>query len=551
MKISKRLTGIVICGFTVLALASFAGDRKNFEVSKNMDIFSSIYKELNQFYVDTIIPEKTLRIAIDSMLASLDPYTEYIPESEGGDLKFLATGEYGGIGSVISYRTRDKRIIINEPYEGQPADKAGLKAGDALLEINGIDLSTKTTTEASELLKGEVGTKIKLKVERAESVKPLVFEVERKKIQYNPVAYYGTVGKSTGYIYLSTFNGKTSSEVKKAFEDLKSKGITSLVLDLRGNTGGLLEEAVQVVNLFVPRGQEVLSTKGKIKQWDRVYRTTQSPIDTNIPLAVLVNDESASASEIVAGALQDMDRAVIVGMRTYGKGLVQSVRTLPYNGQLKLTTAKYYIPSGRCIQEIDYSHRKANGGAPRIADSLTTKFRTSRGRIVRDGGGVMPDFVNEPEKMRTISYYLLRDGHLLDYAARYLRHNTSIAAADQFALSEEAYADFGKYLHEQQFTYEKQSVRLLKELKQIADFEGYSEEAKEALQSLETTFANDLDKDLQEFKPEIKELLEAEIVKQYHYQKGVVIYSLKKDKDLKKAMEVLDDPALYKKTLNL
>ncbi|MDD4637984.1 MAG: S41 family peptidase, partial [Bacteroidales bacterium] len=433
----------------------------------------------------------------------------------------------------------------------QPADKAGLKAGDALVEINGVDLRTKTTTEASELLKGEVGTKVKLKVERAESDKPLVFEVERKKIQYNPVAYYGTVGKSTGYIYLSTFNGKTSSEVKKAFEDLKSKGVTSLVLDLRGNTGGLLEEAVQVVNLFVPRGQEVLSTKGKIKQWDRVYRTTQSPVDANIPLAVLVNDESASASEIVAGALQDMDRAVIVGMRTYGKGLVQSVRTLPYNGQLKLTTAKYYIPSGRCIQEIDYSHRKANGGAPRIADSLTTKFRTSHGRIVRDGGGVMPDFVNEPDKMRTISYYLLRDGHFLDYAAYYLRHHSSIAAADQFALNEEEYADFGKYLHEQKFTYEKQSVKLLKELKQVSDFEGYSEEAKEALKSLETAFSNDLDKDLQEFKPEIKELLEAEIVKQYHYQKGVVIYSLRKDKDLKKALEVLDDPALYKKTLNI
>ncbi len=551
MKISKRLTGIIICGFTVLALASFSGDKKNFEVSKNMDIFSSIYKELNQFYVDSIIPEKTIRIAIDSMLASLDPYTEYIPESEGGDLKFLTTGEYGGIGSVISYRMRDKRIIINEPYEGQPADKAGLKAGDALLEINGVDLTGKMSTEVSELLKGEVGTKINLKVERAETEKPITFEIERQKIQFNPVAYYGKVGQSTGYIYLSTFNGKTSQEVKKAFEDLKSKGVTSLVLDLRGNTGGLLEEAVQVVNFFVPRGQEVLSTKGKIKQWDRVYRTTQSPIDTDIPLAVLVDDGSASASEIVAGALQDMDRAVIIGMRTYGKGLVQSVRSLPYNGQLKLTTAKYYIPSGRCIQEIDYSHRKANGGASKIADSLTTQFRTSHGRVVRDGGGVLPDFINEPEKMRTISYYLLRDGHILDYGAMYLRHHPSIEAADQFALSDEDYAAFGKYLHEQKFTYEKQSVRLLNELKQISDFEGYSDETKDEFKSLETKFASDLDKDLQEFKPEIKELLESEIVKQYHYQKGSVIYSLKKDKDLKKALEVLDDPALYKKTLNL
>lgn len=404
------------------------------------------------------------------------------------------------------------------------------------------------------MLKGEVGTILKIKVSRDETKEPLVFEIERKKIQIDPVVYYGIVGENTGYVYVSTFNDKTSSEIKNAFQELKKKNnISSFILDLRNNTGGLLEEAVQTAGFFLPRGTQVLSTKGKIKQNNRTYRTPQAPLDTNIPLAVLVNGATASASEIVSGAFQDLDRAVIVGSRTYGKGLVQTIRPLTYNTQLKLTTAKYYIPSGRCIQEIDYldSRKKDSNELVKIPDSLTNEFRTTNGRIVRDGKGILPDIVIEPEKMQNIVYYLLKDYMILEYGAYYLRHHSQIAPVESFHLTDAEYEDFKRFLQEKDFTYDKQSLKMLEDLKKVAEFEGYAEEASEEFKILETKFKHNLNKDLDLFRGEIQEMLEAEIVKQRYYQKGAVIYSLKDDKDLDSALNVLQNQTLYKEILNI
>lgn len=555
MNTKIKIISLALLSVTLVTLFGFQEDRKNFEVSKNIDIFNSVFKELSQYYVDTIQAEKVIKGAIDNMLENLDPYTEYIPESESDQLKFLTTGEYGGIGSLISYRIQDSAILINEVYEHTPAAKNALKSGDKLLEIDGISMKGKMTQDASNLLKGKIGTSVKIKLEREGSKKPIEKEIMREKIQINPVSYYGMVDDNTGYIYASTFNDKTADEVKKAFVDLKQNhGMKALVLDLRGNTGGLLDEAIKMVNFFVPKGKEVLSTKGKLKQWDQTFRTSSTPLDENIPLAVLVNGESASASEIVSGALQDLDRAVIIGNRTYGKGLVQSVRSVAYNGRLKLTTAKYYIPSGRCIQEIDYSlsRNKASGELVKIPDSLTHEFTTSTGRKVRDGKGILPDFVNEPEKVKSIMLYLLKDYHIMLYAAKYLRENTDIPAVKDFHLSDKAYKEFGDYLKAHNFTYDQQSVKELEALKKLADFEGYGEEIKEEYEQMKTKLTPNLDKDLQTSRKEIQRLIEMEIIKQHYFQSGAIQYTLTHDdKDLQKALEVLNNPELYKKTLNI
>ena len=401
----------IATGSLVVAAVAFwgfkSGDDRNFQVAKNIDIFNSIVKELDMFYVDTLDPNKTIREGIDAMLYSLDPYTEYYPEEDRGELEQMLKGSYGGIGSIIRYEPKLKHTVIAEPYENMPAAEVGLKAGDILLEIDGQDLTG--NTDVSKMLRGQVGTSFRLKVERPGEEKPLEFTVVRKSIQLPLISYYGKLDNQVGYINLNSFSGNPSKDFKNAFLDLKKQGITSLVIDLRNNGGGLLEEAVEIANFFLPRGKMIVTTKGKIKQASNSYKTLREPIDADIPLAVLVNSGTASASEILAGALQDYDRAVIVGNRTFGKGLVQVPRPLPYGGTMKVTTSKYYIPSGRCVQAIDYKHRNPDGSVGRIPDSLTTVFHTAAGREVRDGGGVTPDVAVEQDKLPNILFYLVND----------------------------------------------------------------------------------------------------------------------------------------------
>lgn len=521
-----------------------------FEVSKNLDIFNALVKEVEMFYVDSVDVEKTIRRGINSMLGSLDPYTEYYPEQEMDKLKIMTTGEYGGIGSYIRGR-QEGGVYIVEPFEGMPAALAGLKAGDRLLAIDTVDVTNKTSDEVSNLLKGVPNTKMVLKIQRPNEKKPREVELIRKQILVDQVTYYGVRGDGVGYIYLKGFTDKSATEVKNAFEDLKKNHhIKSLVLDLRNNGGGLLESATQIVSMFVPKGKEVVSTKGKISQWDRTYRTANEPLDTVMPMAILINGNSASAAEIVSGALQDMDRAVLVGQRSFGKGLVQSTRELPYNGSVKITMSKYYIPSGRCIQQMDYTHRKADGSVAAIPDSLTSVFYTSKGRPVRDGGGVRPEFEIEEEEMPTMMYYLATDFILVDFVTDWAQKHKTIPAVDEFSVSDEDFEAFKNYAKEKNFTYDRQSEKILKNLKEVAKFEGYTERDSTIFNELEARLTPDLDRDFDLYKDQIKKLLASEIIKRYYYQKGELLESLKDDEVLEKAIEVLGNPELYNKTLS-
>lgn len=521
-----------------------------FEVSKNLDIFNALVKEMEMFYVDSVDVEKNVRRGIDAMLSGLDPYTEYIPEQEMSTLKFMTTGEYGGIGSYIRER-REGGVYIVEPFEGMPAALAGLHAGDRILAIDTVDVSKKSSDEVSELLKGVPNTKMTLKIQSPSDKKPRTVELVRKQILVDQVTYYGVRGDSVGYIYLKGFTDKSAQEVKAAFEDLKKNHqIKSLILDLRNNGGGLLESATQIVSMFVPKGKEVVSTKGKVSQWDRTYRTSNEPLDTVMPMAVLINGQSASAAEIVSGALQDMDRAVLIGQRSFGKGLVQSTRELPYNGSLKITMSKYYIPSGRCIQQLDYTHRKADGSVAAIPDSLTSVFYTSKGRPVRDGGGIRPEFEIEEPEMPTMMYYLVTDFVLMDFVSEWAEKHKKVAPIDEFVVTDEDFEAFKKFAKEKNFTYDRQSEKLLNNLKEVADFEGFTAGDSTMFKDLESKLTPDLDRDFDRFKEQIKKQMASEIVKRYYYQRGDLIQSLKDDKALEKALEVLDDPALYNKTLS-
>ena len=520
-----------------------------FEVSKQLEILNALVKEVEMFYVDSVETEKIVRRGIDAMLKGLDPYTEYYPEQESDNMKLLVTGEYGGVGAYI--RARDGGVIITEPFEGMPAAKAGLKAGDRILMIDTVDVRKATTERVSELLKGTPNSKVILKIERKGEKKPLKVEVTRKQVALKQVVHYGVYGNGTGYIYLDGFKERSADEVLAALEDLKKNHhITSLILDLRDNGGGLLSSAVQIVNLFVPKGREVLSTRGKMKLWDRTYRTALDPIDSVIPLVVLINGNSASAAEIVSGALQDMDRAVLIGNRSFGKGLVQTPRELPYDGQVKITTSKYYIPSGRCIQQLDYSHRNADGTVSAIPDSLTSVFYTANGRPVRDGGGIRPDFEIEEKKAPTMLFYLLNGYVLFDYVTDWVRAHPTIAPAKDFVFPDADYEAFKKHVKDAGFTYDRQSEKAMKNLKEVAELEGYLTEDSAAFVALEARLKPDLDRDLDRYKEDIKKLIATEIVKRYYYQEGELIESLKGDKTLQKALEVLADRELYKKTLS-
>lgn len=529
-----------------LFLLGFKRDNHNFQVSKNLDVFNSVYKELDMFYVDTIDPQKVIRAGIDAMLEEIDPYTEYYPEDDLDDFKQMITGKYAGIGSVIRLHKKRNRVVIFEPYEGTPAAEVGLKAGDVILEIDGKDVKGLMTDKVSEMLRGEAGTTFVLKVDRPGEEAPLEFRITRRNIQTPSVPYYGILpNDSIGYILLTSFTDKCARDVRRAVIELKEQGAKGLVLDLRGNGGGSLNEAIEIVNLFVPKGLELISTKGKMRQACRVYKSTREPLDTEIPLAVLVDGASASASEIVAGSLQDLDRAVIIGARTYGKGLVQIPRDLPYNGQLKVTTSKYYIPSGRCIQALDYQHRDVSGRAIRTPDSLTNVFYTAAGREVRDGGGIRPDIEVKVEEQTNLLYYLANDDVLLDYGTEYALAHETIPSPQEFVITDEDYTAFKKMVVESGFKYDRQSEDALKRLKDIAEFEGYLEGAKAEFEALEKKLRHNLEAELDRFAEDIKPLIAAEIVKRYHFQRGVIIQQLKKDPDLEKALEVLGDGASY------
>lgn len=522
-----------------------------FEISKNLDIFNSIVKEVEMFYVDTVDVTKTVRRGINSMLSGLDPYTEYYPEEEMEKLQLMTTGEYGGMGAIIRQRDNEGGVIVAEPYEGMPAALSGLKAGDFFLKIDTIDVSKATSDRVSQLLKGVPNTTMTITVQRPGEKKPLKFNITRKQIVVNQIVYYGVRENKTGYIYLSGFTDKTGAEFKAAFEDLKNNHqIESLIVDLRNNGGGVMETAIQIVSMFVPKGKEILSTRSKQRQWDRTYRSSVEPLDTVMPLAVLINGISASSSEILAGALQDMDRAILVGQRSYGKGLVQAPRDLPYEGKVKVTISKYYTPSGRCIQQLDYTHRQADGTVKAIPDSLTNVFYTANGRPVRDGGGIRPDFEVEDKDIPTMLYYLMNDNILFDFVTDWVVKHPKISSAEEFELADTDFEAFKAYAKEKDFTYDRQSTKALSQLKEIAEFEGYLKEDSTLFKTLEEKLTPDLERDFDRFKPEVKRVLAAEIVKRYYYHRGEMIENLKGDEVLQKAIDVLADPELYRKTLS-
>lgn len=527
-----------------------SGDSRSFQIAKNLDVFNSIVKELDLFYVDTINPDKTIREGIDAMLYSLDPYTEYYPEDDQSELEQMLKNSYGGIGSIITWDAKLKHSVIAEPYEGMPAATSGLKAGDVLMAIDGKDLAGKNNQEVSEMLRGQVGTGFKLTVQRPGTEKPLDFDIVRRSIQLPIIPYYTVLDDQIGYINLSTFSGNPSKEFKQAFLDLKKKGITSLVIDLRNNGGGLLDEAIEIANFFLPRGKVLVTTKGKIKQASNTYKTLREPLDLDIPLAVLVNSSTASSSEILAGSLQDLDRAVIVGNRTFGKGLVQTTRMLPYGGTMKLTTSKYYIPSGRCVQAIDYKHRNEDGSVGRIPDSLTTVFHTAAGREVRDGGGVTPDIEVKQDKLPNILFYLVNDNLIFNYATQYCLKHATIAEPEKFVITDADYADFKEMVKKADFKYDQQTEKILKSLKEMAEFEGYLTDASKEFDALEKKLTHNLDRDLDYFSKDIKNMIALEIVKRYYYQRGAIIEQLKDDDDLKKAVEILTSPEEYRKMLS-
>ena len=535
-------------------------DDRNFQIVKSLDVFNSVFKELDMFYVDSIDPKEIVEYGIRAMLAKTDPYTEYYPE-EDNTLKEMTTGKFGGIGSVIRYYSPRKRVAIIEPSEGHPAAEAGLKAGDIILDINGKEMlqedrtPNEMTSFVSDHLRGEPGTLCVIKVDRPTSDStyvPMEFKITRGTIRTNPVPYYGMLNDSIGFIYISTFSVEgCSKEIKRAFIELKQQGATSMVLDVRSNGGGLLSEAVNVVNFFVPKGKEIVKTKGRFKQMDHVYRTTNEPIDLEIPLAVLVDGGTASAAEILSGSLQDLDRAVIIGNRTYGKGLVQMLRNLPYNSSMKVTTAKYYIPSGRCVQAIDYSKRNADGSIARTPDSLTTVFHTAAGREVRDGGGIRPDIEVKMDKTPNILFYLVNDDMIFDYATQYVIKHPTIAKVEDFQMTDADYADFKEMLKKRDFSYDRQSEAMLKKLKEMAEFEGYMENASEEFAALEKKLQHNLDLELDRFAKDIKPLIAEEIVKRYYFERGAVQETLKDDADLKKAIEVLQQSEEYNKVLTV
>ena len=532
---------------------AFAQDKQNDNaaIARNLDIFNSVFKELNAFYVDTINSQKSIETAINAMLDDIDPYTEYIPPKNQDDFITISTGEYGGIGSVIM--ENKGCVYISEPYENSPAARAGLRAGDKIIMIDNDSVKGWNSSKVSEHLKGQANTKLSVTVERPYHEGNITVNITREKIKINSVPYFGVTRGNIGYISLTTFNQNSPNEVRNALLALKQNpDVKAIAIDLRGNGGGLLESAVQIVGMFVPKGTQVLQTRGRFKQSEKTYKTTQEPIDTKIPLFVMIDGGSASSAEITAGSLQDLDRAVIVGARSFGKGLVQTTRQVPYDGMLKVTISKYYIPSGRLIQAIDYSHRNADGTVARIPDSLTTVFHTANGREVRDGGGITPDVTIKYPAVNRLVYNIIRDNWAFNFATKYAAEHKVIASPEDFVVTDSLYAEFKKFIDPNEFKYDKVCEDRLKLLREAAEAEGYmTDSTKAEFAVLEKLLKHDLNHDLDTHRKEICEILDAEILKRYYYQRGQIIDNLKYDTTIDKVHEILAKSGEYEKILNI
>ena len=536
--ITTLLTGLL----PVIIGAQEKKEQTGFDVSRNLEIFADIYRQLDMFYVDTLSADTAIRWAIDGMLSEIDPYTVFYPGDDQDDLRRMATGRYAGIGALIRAYKKEDRAVVEEPYEGCPAQEAGVRSGDVILSIDGRDIKGWSVTKVSENLRGEPGTTFELRVQRRGEKKPLAFKLTRRQIQLPCLPWFGIVDSTAhiGYFYLTEFTDQSAREVRHAIMQMKQQGMERLLIDLRDNGGGSVSEAVEMVGFFVPRGSLVVSTKGKVPATCHDYLTPAEPIDTVMPVAVLVNSGTASAAEIVSGALQDLDRALIIGQRTYGKGLVQGVREAPYRGQLKITTARYYIPSGRCIQAYDYRHRTADGAATTLPDSLTREFRTRLGRPVRDGGGILPDSLLRVDSVPTMVYDLTASDAVFDYVTEYVAAHENVAAPGAFQLSDVDYETFCQAIVESGFTYNGRTVAALGQLRQLARVEGRLEEAEAEFAVLEAKLKeNDLRADLQRFRHHIQPYLETEIISRYHFQRGALQQQLRTDKNVKRAIEIL------------
>ena len=555
MKIKISMKKVLVSLLMVLLAApAFAQiDRDHdFKTAKNMDIFNSIYKNLDLMYVDTLEAQEVVGNGIKAMLGSLDPYTTYYPEEKVNELKNMLTGKYAGVGAVVRYNFQLQRVCISEPYENMPAAEVGLKKGDIILSIDNEDMTNKDVAYVSDHLRGDPGTSFIIKVKRPSTGKTLKMKITRRTIQMPFLPYYGMLEGGFGYINFNSFTDNCAKDVRRAFIDLKKQGAKGLVFDLRNNGGGSVSEAVSIINMFLPKGKTVLKMQGKLQRSNKEYKTSVEPVDSVMPMVVLVNGNSASASEIMSGSLQDYDRAIILGTRTYGKGLVQTTMDLPYNGQMKLTTAKYYIPSGRCVQALNYKHSKG-GYVEHVPDSLTKVFYTANGREVRDGGGVKPDVEVKPDSLPNIAFYLAgaRDSNevMLNYEVDYIAKHPTIAPAKDFALTDADYDEFKARVLKADFKYDRETEKYLKDLEKLAKFEGYYDDAKPEFEALKKKLSHNVAKDLDYNKEYIKQLLENEIVAAYYFQAGAIQNSLRYDKQIKEAVKLLNSPEEYKKIL--
>ncbi|MBQ3239062.1 MAG: S41 family peptidase [Bacteroidaceae bacterium] len=551
MKKSRRcIVGFLLFSAVCLVLMSFKGDKRNSFIAKNLDLFHSVFRELEMMYVDTIDVDRTIESAIHGMLSNLDPYTVFYPEDEDEDLRMMMTGKYAGVGAVVRYHAKHDRVVVVEPYEGMPAFGAGLRAGDILLSIDGEDLKGWPVDKVSEKLRGESGTTLFVRAKR-EGVADSLLEVKitRANIALPSVPYYTMFADSVGYIILNSFTENCARDVRLSLVDLKNRGAKKLILDLRGNGGGSLAEAVDIVGLFVPKGTQVVSTRGKLSQASQTFKTQREPLDLTIPLVVLVDGQSASASEIVAGAIQDLDRGVVMGWRTFGKGLVQSVRELPYNSSLKITTSKYYTPSGRCVQKIDYSKAVRSEGEEDKTESAPGEFYTLSGRPVKAAGGITPDVVLKELAVPNLLFYLANSDILFDFATDYAHSHPTIAPVDDFVVNDSLYAAFKEAVKASDFKYDRQSEKALAALKEVAAFEGYLDEASETFALLEKQLSHDIDRDFEYFDQRIRELLADELVSRYYYQRGAIIQALKSDSTVFCARDLLADSVAYRAML--